>query len=141
MSNRVVLGAFDGTYVLRVSRPGFDVLDPNLAKELLAFDSRWDEAGNVYMTGSGVIPTGPGSSQTATIDFGATIDPPPLAIGLIEASGPYLGTGYHLMSNMDGAMANTGFQNSIVTTTTQVKLISTEEGKPFFYAVLRNVYG
>lgn len=52
MANRVVLGAFNGTYVLRVSRPGYNVLDPALPPERLVFDSRWAEANNCFAVGS-----------------------------------------------------------------------------------------
>ena len=52
MTNRVVLGAFDGTYALRVSRPGSNVLTTTLPTEQLAFDSRWAAAGNVLAQGS-----------------------------------------------------------------------------------------
>lgn len=51
MTDRIILGAFDGTYVLRASRPGFDVTNPNLPKEALAFDSRWNTVGRIVQTG------------------------------------------------------------------------------------------
>lgn len=40
---RVILGDFDGEARLRVARPGFDVTDPDLGNEQLAFDSGWPE--------------------------------------------------------------------------------------------------
>lgn len=51
MANRTVLGAFDGTYVLRTSRPGYDVLNTGLAAKELAFDSRWGSAANILASG------------------------------------------------------------------------------------------
>ncbi|MFG1371480.1 hypothetical protein V5F32_04820 [Xanthobacter oligotrophicus] len=39
----VILGRFDGTPRLRVARPGFDVTDPDLSDQQLAFDSAWPE--------------------------------------------------------------------------------------------------
>jgi len=39
----VILGRFGGTPRLRVARPGFDVTDPDLSDQHLAFDSAWPE--------------------------------------------------------------------------------------------------
>lgn len=52
MANRVILGEFGGDYVLRVSRPGFNVLDPALPRQNLAFDSRWPENMNIVASGT-----------------------------------------------------------------------------------------
>jgi hypothetical protein len=52
MANRVVLGAFDNTFVLRVSRPGNNVLDTALAPEKLSFDSRWNSLLKVVQQGT-----------------------------------------------------------------------------------------
>lgn len=87
MANRIILGAFDGTYVLRVSRPGFDVLNPSLPPEQLAFDSRWQETGNVYMEGTFSI----GNSGAYTVEFGTTFPTPPVVIvRVIGSSGGVL---------------------------------------------------
>lgn len=43
LTPRVLLGLFGGEGRLRVSRPGFDVTDPTLGNEQLAFDSAWPE--------------------------------------------------------------------------------------------------
>ncbi|QIG76836.1 hypothetical protein EVC30_007 [Rhizobium phage RHph_Y1_11] len=54
MANRVVLGAYNGTYAFRVSFPGFNVLDPALTKDQLAFSSEtsWaTETANILLTG------------------------------------------------------------------------------------------
>lgn len=74
MANRVVLGAFDGTYVLRASRPGFNVLSTTLTTEQLAFDSRWSEAGNIFLRGSVVRANAGAATQ---IMFGETFARPP----------------------------------------------------------------
>lgn len=74
MANRVVVGAFAGTYVLRVSRPGFDVLNGGLTPEQLVFDSRWSEAGNVFLRGSVVRANAGDATQ---IMFGETFSQPP----------------------------------------------------------------
>lgn len=52
MTNRLILGQFDGTYLLRVSRPGFDAMDPNLRPSQLAFDSRWMTTLQVHISGN-----------------------------------------------------------------------------------------
>jgi len=51
MTNRVIFGDFNGEYVLRVSRPGYNVAAA-LATKNLAFDSRWPDALTVHQTGS-----------------------------------------------------------------------------------------
>ncbi|MBC2806648.1 hypothetical protein C3Y94_026200 [Rhizobium ruizarguesonis] len=51
MSNRLILGAFDNTFVLRISRPGANVLDPALPVEQLAFDSRWASLAVIHQQG------------------------------------------------------------------------------------------
>lgn len=58
MANRVVLGAFDGTYVLRVSTPTKNVLDTALSKQDIVFDSRWYNTLNLHQKGSCSIPSG-----------------------------------------------------------------------------------
>lgn len=52
MTDKVILGAFDNTYVLRVALPGYDVKDPNLPTKCLAFDSRWNAMATVVMSGT-----------------------------------------------------------------------------------------
>lgn len=51
MSNRLILGSFANTFVLRVSRPGYNVLDDSLPPECISFDSRWQETMNVIQSG------------------------------------------------------------------------------------------
>ena len=52
MVARVVLGSFAGTPRLRVSRPGFDVLDTGLVAAELAFDSAWPGLMQVLFAGT-----------------------------------------------------------------------------------------
>lgn len=66
MVNRTVLGAMDGTFGLKVSKPGFDVLT-STGKQLV-FDSRWTESLNLLMSGEMTVPSG-----GATLYFGQTL--------------------------------------------------------------------
>lgn len=52
MANRVVLGAFDNTFALRVSKPGYNVLSTTLTAKQLAFSSQWAETANTILKGS-----------------------------------------------------------------------------------------
>lgn len=73
MANRVVLGALPGGgQGLRVSRPGYNVLDTSLSPKQLAFDSRWPAALRVHMAGS--------ASFGATVYFGRSFAAPPLVV-------------------------------------------------------------
>lgn len=83
MANRVVVGAFAGTYVLRGSRPGFDVLNTGLTNNQLAFDSRWDEIGNVLQTGTFTV-SGSGTLPLRPLPAGMTS--PPIILAQISGS-------------------------------------------------------
>lgn len=52
MVARSVLGLFDGSYRLRVSKPGNNVLSTGLTREQLAFDSTWDEIIQIVASGT-----------------------------------------------------------------------------------------
>lgn len=85
MGRRVVLGALPGGgYGLRVSRPGYDVLDPGLGPQQLAFDSRWPTAARVHMEGQ--IYCGPvsGISTYSTVGFGLDFGTIPPVITLVN---------------------------------------------------------
>lgn len=58
MVNRVVLGAHAGTYVLRVSRPGYNVLNDSIPLSAVAFDSRWGDDLRIYQQGTFAVPSG-----------------------------------------------------------------------------------
>lgn len=69
MVQRVVLGPLPGGGVgLRASRPGFNVLDPNLTGKQLAFDSRWTKVERVFKRDMISL----GSGQPHTVSFGTT---------------------------------------------------------------------
>lgn len=89
MANRVVLGSFGGTYVLRVSRPGFNVLDDGLSPNAVAFDSRWSDAGNLYMSGSVSISgqyTPSRTSGYSEVMYGRTFSNRPLVVSTIDSA-------------------------------------------------------
>lgn len=81
MANRVVHGALPGGgFGLRVSRPGYNVLDAGLTGKQLAFDSRWGAAARLFLNGkvtlSSVFPV-----AYHTVSFGATFaSVPPVII-------------------------------------------------------------
>lgn len=52
MVARSVLGLFDGSYRLRVSKPTKNVLSTGLTREELAFDSSWDEIIQIVASGT-----------------------------------------------------------------------------------------
>ncbi len=83
MANRVVTGPLPGGGIgLRVSRPGYNVLDAGIAPKGVAFDSRWSRAGRIHMTG---VVTG-----STTISFGKTFPVCPLVyIVFTDAQGRY----------------------------------------------------
>ncbi|AGC36063.1 hypothetical protein B7L88_gp019 [Rhizobium phage RHEph10] len=95
MTNRVVLGAFDGTFVLRISKPGFNVLDTALSDANLSFDSRWSSVGKVWM--KGVLPQlaftqfSSGGSPSVKASFGLGYTPaanaPPVLIAMMKLAG------------------------------------------------------
>ncbi len=52
MVARSVLGLFDGSYRLRVSKPAKNVLSTSLTRDELAFDSAWDEIIQIVAAGT-----------------------------------------------------------------------------------------
>lgn len=89
MARRVALGALPGGgRGLRVSRPGFDVLDPALTGQQLAFDSRWPTAARLHMEGSVVC--GPAGNITTYTTIGFGIDfgvLPPVLVQMNNGNG------------------------------------------------------
>lgn len=85
MANRMVMGAFDGTQVLRISRPGYNVLSTGLAPKYLAFDSRWDITGRILLRGSIVMAA---ANTNYTVNYGLGYDYPkmPLVVARIRIS-------------------------------------------------------
>ena len=72
MTNRVLIGPLPGggQMGIRVSRPGYDALSASLQPKQVAFDSRWNRAGRVHMTGK--------VTGDTTIYFGKTFAVCPL---------------------------------------------------------------
>lgn len=83
MTNRVVVGPLPGGGAgIRVSRPGYNALDAGLQPKQVAFDSRWNRAGRVHMTG---VVTG-----DSTVYFGKTFAICPLVyLVFTDAQGRY----------------------------------------------------
>lgn len=80
MANRVALGKLpDGSFGLRVSRPGADVLDPSLPGNQLAFDSRWAASSRIHLRGTRTVP----ASGSVTVNFTKTFSAPPVVLCLI----------------------------------------------------------
>lgn len=69
MTDRLILGAHDGTHVLRMSLHGFDVKDTNLKPEQLSFDSRWQEIGNIVVSGTFQLSGGSNAARTKEIPY------------------------------------------------------------------------
>jgi hypothetical protein len=76
MTNRLILGAHAGTYVLRASRPGYNVLDDGIAPAGVGFDSRRTSALKVRL--QGIVAWSGGTPSTASISFGMTFPSPPI---------------------------------------------------------------
>lgn len=83
MANRVVLGEFGGDYVLRVSRPGFNVLDPALPRHQLAFDSRWPENLNIASRGTFAFNSG----NVFDVSHGMSYATGPVVLAWVEVAG------------------------------------------------------
>jgi hypothetical protein len=69
MANRLVLGAFDGTFVLRASVPGSDVLSTSLAPSKIAFDSRWADMMRIIQHGNVTLASGASTTITHGLGF------------------------------------------------------------------------
>lgn len=80
MTNRVALGLLPGGgYGVRVSRPGYDVLNNALTGAQIAFDSRWVTAARVFLNGSVTAPQSSFGSYTS-IAFPSSLPSIPTAI-------------------------------------------------------------
>lgn len=105
MTNRVVLGDFDGTKVLRISRAGNDVLDPDLPKEGLSFDSRWLVALRFMTSGSFVSGIGTVGMVTVPYPYIPTLIPVLLVLCRWGSSGSYMATFAGTVVNEDMRLA------------------------------------
>lgn len=134
MANRVVLGEFDGDYVLRISRPGFNVLSTSLPRQNLAFDSRWPENMNI-VTSATVTVSGAG---IFSVPHGMSYSNGPVAFAWFERNG------YVHQADSIGAQFVDG-QNlrsvKLFVTPTHVEISRTVSSTLVHYLVLRNSNG
>ncbi|ESY35777.1 hypothetical protein NKK48_01610 [Mesorhizobium sp. C386A] len=146
MANRVLIGSFAGDQVLRISRPGFDVLDDTLDLNSVAFDSRWSEVGNVVMSGSGLTTQSNGGTNWKTVTF-----PTPYPAGVVplvicwfraSTSGGII---YHNLGAAPYATGQSGyiFQTSLFVDETHFQFGPFNQTTviPFNYFVMDNYYG
>ncbi|WP_274426740.1 hypothetical protein [Chelativorans sp. YIM 93263] len=133
MANRVVLGAFDGTYVLRCSRPGYNVLSTGLPVERLSFDSRWDEVGNIMLTGS--ITRASGASPTR-VNFGETLSQAPVVFVFRSTDTP------NRWQPVQAGFVRPGVTSPVYLRPDHFLLYHEDTlTRTFVYAVCRNPYG
>ena len=86
MANRVVLGELPGGGLgLRISRPGYNVLDAALRDDRLSFDSRWPAAMRLIKSGAATT----GSSGSVTISYGQTVAVEPMCFVVTKTGGGY----------------------------------------------------
>lgn len=76
MANRVIMGSFNGDYRLRISAPGYDVLNTGLVSPQLRFSTDWGRLGNIWMQGTITM----GANTTQDLMFGRTFTLPPSSI-------------------------------------------------------------
>lgn len=99
MTNRLLFEDMAGEQRLRFSRPGYDVLDPNLTNEQLVFDSAWHDTLKLYRASWGtqsgltfkkVTLSSGGTSTTFSVMellFGETLPFVPIALGWSHRDG------------------------------------------------------
>lgn len=134
MANRVVLGEFDGDYVLRISRPGFNVLSTSLPRQNLAFDSRWPENMNI-VTSATVTVSGAG---IYSVPHGMGYPTGPVAFAWFQHGG------YVYQADSIGArVTESGFERSVqmFVTATHLQIPRTVSSPVVHYLVLRNSNG
>lgn len=84
MANRVILGAHNGSMVLRVSRPGYDVTSTSLTRKQLAFDSTVSNCLRVLYQGEVSIPAS--QTQYTVLTYSPSFPVAPLCIGWEKSS-------------------------------------------------------
>lgn len=87
MANRQIFGLFNAEQVLRISRPGYNVLSTGLTADQLVFDSRWTYVGKVWMKGAVVVNNSP-----VTVYYGRSFVKPPIVVIFAVQPPPYGGT-------------------------------------------------
>ncbi len=86
MTNRVAFGAVGGgAFGLKVSKPGYDVLDSGTIDAKLAFDSSWTKAQRIYLSGVYTATVNP-SGVYGTVNFGATLSAVPTVLAAVRDS-------------------------------------------------------
>lgn len=95
MANRVILGLFSGSYRLRISRPGFNVLSTTLTNNQLAFDSTWSGIGSIIQKGVGILD----SSGNFTTPLIGTFATPPMVMAIMYQENFGVPDGYVLLNN------------------------------------------
>lgn len=82
MANRLVMGPLPGGgFGIRVSRPGANVLDPDLPGNQVAFDSRWLEGSQIIISDSITLGSGGGWQY---FNYGSTLGYIPRAFALYQ---------------------------------------------------------
>lgn len=132
MVSRVVLGALPGGgRGLRVSRPGFNVMDTGLSGKQLAFDSRWTSAARVFLNGTitlGVVTP----ISYFTLPFGTVF---PVSPPVIVLQRPVSSASWQVV---DGVVYNTGAEPVRVhTDRMEIMYPFTGGSRQFCYLVLR----
>jgi hypothetical protein len=107
MANRTLLGLFQGVYRLRISMPGYDVMNAGLGSEQLAFDSAWGRLGKVWMKGAVAV----GSPGSVNVFFGRTFNAPPLVIVYSTMNWMYDSPGFKSVSTIDGITTTQTYMN------------------------------
>ena len=115
MVQRVVEGALPGGGTgIRVSRPGFNVLDPNLTGQQLSFDSRWPVAARVHMDGAVTATPSGNLNSYVTVGFGTTFASPPPVLVLSDGTSGFEPAGWKSVdANWGGTWQSTS--NGVIT--------------------------
>lgn len=137
MANRVVMGAFDSTHVLRVSKPGHNVLAPGLSKEQLSFDSRWSESALVLIAGIVAVPVG--AWTAVTVNFGVTLSYIPIVIATMRLSGGRMIYANPAITHINESITCVGYTNRLVIS--KYGGVNWPTGAHLHYCALRKAVG
>lgn len=86
MTNRVALGDVGGgAFGLKVSKPGYDVLDAGTVDAKLAFDSSWTKAQRIFLSGV-YTATVNASGVYGTVTFPSTLSTIPVVLAAYRDS-------------------------------------------------------
>ncbi|OQM75602.1 hypothetical protein [Manganibacter manganicus] len=136
MANRVLLGNFNGDYKVRISRPGFDVMDANLNNNQLSFTSDSPEIGRIVQRGMiNLVPAGYDDISDVTVNFGVTYAEIPIVLAFVNNNGKYLCINTLTSDWQDNGWPDCGV---IVTTTSCTFTVHYGGSKPVSYFVIGN---